>query len=174
MFFKVNYYKPYQHYVFSLCLLFLFQLGSLSNAGTAPTAPPRRATWRLTSSVSTASPLTTASTPTAASDAHTRPRGPPDCLRASREIIMLQEETRSAWHHSVGLDVVMATADTDSYDYCFSFTSKGLGWLRLKKKKKVNNQPWCTFQCLLEEPQYVFICSKEAAYNNKVHCDVKV
>lgn len=137
MFFKVNYYKPYQHYVFSLCLLFLFQLGSLSNAGTAPTAPPRRATWRLTSSVSTASPLTTASTPTAASDAHTRPRGPPDCLRASREIIMLQEETRSAWHHSVGLDVVMATADTDSYDYCFSFTSKGLGWLRLKKKKKL-------------------------------------
>lgn len=135
---RLNDLNLYQYYVFvnnvfSVCLL--FQLGSHSSAGTAPTAPPRRATWRPTSSVSTASPLTTASTPIVASDAHIHPRGPPDCLRASREIIVQQEGTRSAWHHCVGLDVVMATADTDSYDYCFRFTSKGLGWLRLLKKR---------------------------------------
>lgn len=124
--------------VSSVCTLsFFHQLGSHSSAGTAPIAPPRRATWRPTSSVSTANPLTTASTPTAASDARTRPSGPPDCLRASPGTVARQEETRLAWHHSVGLDVVVATADTDSYDYCFSFTSqRGLGWLRLLRERK--------------------------------------
>lgn len=105
------------------------QLESHSSVGTAPTAPPRRATWRPMSYVFTASPSTTASTPTAAWDARTCPRGPQDCLRVSREIITHQGETRLAWHHSVGLDVVMATADTDSY-YCFSFTSEGVSMIQ--------------------------------------------
>lgn len=123
-----------------VCLaFFLLQLESHSSAGSAPTVLPRRAIWRPTSSVSTASPLTTASTLTAASGAHTRhPRGPPDFLRVLRETVMHQEETRLAWHHSVVLDVVMATADTDSC-YCFSITLKGLLWLRVLKKKLTTN-----------------------------------
>lgn len=120
---------------FSVCLVLLPQLESHSSAGTAPTAPPRRATWRPTSSVSTASRLTTASTRIAASDAHTCPRGPPDCLRVSREIILHRGETRLAWHHSVGLDAVMATPDTDSY-YCLASTRRSkYDWDEKKKKK---------------------------------------
>lgn len=94
---------------FSACPVFLPQVRSPSSVGTAPTVPHRRATWRPTSSASTASPLTTASTLTAASDAHTLLRGLPDCLRASQQIIAHQEKTRLAWLRSVGLDVVMAT-----------------------------------------------------------------
>lgn len=111
-----------------------FQLGSLSSAVTAPTAPPRRATWRLTSFVCTVGRLTTVSTLTAAFDVRTHPRCPPDCLWASRETTVRQRQTRSAWHPSAGLDVIVLTAHTDSYGYCFSFTSKGLGWWRLLKR----------------------------------------
>lgn len=111
-----------------------FQLGSHSSAATAPTAPPRRATWRRTSFVCTVSRSTTACTLTAAFDVRTHPRCPPDCLWASRETTVRQRETRSAWHPSAGLDVIVLTAHTDSYGYCFSFTSKGLGWWRLLKR----------------------------------------
>lgn len=46
--------------------------------------------------------------------------------------------------------------------------------IAIVKKKKLTTNLDVHSSVLLEEPQYVFICSKEAAYNNKVHCDVKV
>lgn len=97
------------------------------------------------------------------------PRGPPELLKASREIIAPQAGTRLAWHHSVGLDIVMATADTDSY--CFSFTSKGLVWLRLLKKKLTDLD---VHSSVYLKSHSVYLTLAEAAYNIKVHCDVKV
>lgn len=164
--------QKYKHEVWFLCPSFP-QLGSRSSAGTVPTARPKRATWRPMSCVSTVSPSTTACTPTAASAARTHPRRPPECLRVSREIIARRAGSRLAWHHSVGLDVVMATANTDGH-HCLTLKGVKRDWDCKKQKRiKTLTANFDVHSSVYLKSHSMYLSVAEAAYI-KVRRDVKV